>query len=454
MRRRNFIQALASAKALGALGGTALLAGADSPHAASEADYRALVVVFLDGGNDGSNCLVPTDGAYSDYAAARGELGLPKSSLVGLSGVSAGHSFGLHPALAPLAPLYESGRLAWLANAGPLVMPATAQQVLDRAVEVPPFLQSHYEQAAIQQGWMGDTDRSGWAGRALELLPEAMRGRFAAVTLDTSRVLVQGRKSAVSWLGPNVGAIRYWGQADLSNPDQALTREYLRLSQDQYANAYAAEYTRTLASGLADARAATEALQRGPVPTGNFASDTFASGLRTLAQALPAFKQLGYRRQVFLVSMYGFDTHAAQRGSQDRTQDFKLDVVARGLSAFDASNRASGVDLNVTTLVMSEFGRTLRPASGGGSDHAWGNHWFVLGGPVKGRQVIGKYPTLVLGGPDDADRGQGGRFVPTTATEQVGATVMQWMGLQPGQFKDVFPNLANFSDQTLAFMRT
>ena len=147
-----------------------------------------------------------------------------------------------------------------------------------------------------------------------------------------------------------------------------------------------------------------------------------------------------------------FDTHAAQRGTGPTSQDAQLAVLAKALAAFDSANQASGLDQNVVSLMMTDFGRTLRQASGGGSDHAWGNHWFAMGGPVRGGQVLGTFPSLTLGGPDDSDPNKGGRFVPTTSTDQVGAAAMQWLGLPADQLEAVFPNLANFSQKTIALL--
>ncbi len=127
-------------------------------------------------------------------------------------------------------------------------------------------------------------------------------------------------------------------------------------------------------------------------------------------------------------------------------------MLAQALAAFDQSNQASGLNLDVTTFTMSDFGRTLRQASGGGSDHAWGSHWLAMGGAVAGGQVLGRLPSLVLGGVDDADRGSEGRFVPAVATDQFGATLMQWMGLPGSALLEAFPNLANFSQKNLGFM--
>jgi uncharacterized protein (DUF1501 family) len=128
--------------------------------------------------------------------------------------------------------------------------------------------------------------------------------------------------------------------------------------------------------------------------------------------------------------------------------------VAKALAAFDSTNRANGLDMSVVTAVMSDFGRTVRPGSGGGSEHAWGNHLLALGGPVAGGTVLGSFPSPVLGGADDGDLMNNGRHVPTIATDQFGATLMQWLGLQPSQFHDVFPNLANFSQKTIPLIKT
>jgi uncharacterized protein (DUF1501 family) len=128
--------------------------------------------------------------------------------------------------------------------------------------------------------------------------------------------------------------------------------------------------------------------------------------------------------------------------------------VAQAVAGFDAAMRAAGLGDDVAMLMMSDFGRTVRPGSGGGSEHAWGNHWFALGGAVQGGTVHGTFPSYTLGGPDDGDQAGNGRHVPTLATDQVGATLMQWLGLPPSEFHAVFPDLVNFGQKTIALMRT
>jgi uncharacterized protein (DUF1501 family) len=442
MDRRHFLRFAGAAPVVSMLGGASLFGDA----AAAASDYRALVVIFLNGGNDGLNSLVPTDGAYGDYATARPELALSKNVLTALAGSSAGHTFGVHPALAPLSALYNQGRMAWIANAGPLVQPASARQVIERSVAVPSFLLSHSDQTMWQQGWLGDSDGSGWAGRGLELLPTALRNELSAVTMNTDRTLVLGRGSPVSFLPAD--APRWWGNADLAQPQTPAAQALNRMARWQFANQYEAEYARTFGRSVLESTSITEA-SLAAAPAGNFGGDELSRNLRQLATLMPVFRRRGYKRQVFLVQWGGFDTHAAQRGTAPNSQDAQLDILAKALAAFDQANIASGLDQSVVSLMMSDFGRTLRQASGGGSDHAWGNHWFALGGPVAGGQVLGTFPTLTLGGPDDSDPGKGGRFVPTTSTDQVGATLMQWMGLPADQLNAVFPNLANFSQKTI-----
>lgn len=428
-------------------GAGSLLAGLSSPLTASASDYKALVVVFLSGGSDGHNLIVPTDAAYSSYQRARGNLALTKSGLTALAGTAGGHTFGLHPSLALLAPLYAAKRLAFVANVGPLVEPVTAAQVLDNAVELPPFLMSHSDQVSITQGWTFNEDSSGWAGRALELLPSSLQHPLAAVSLNNDRTLVQGRRTAVSFLSDD--GSRWWGTADLANPAAEAVQALQRMARWQFANTYEAEYARTFGAALSDSTRFTKALLTAPPPGQDFGSDWIGERLRQLAMLLPVFKSDGLKRQVFQLQWGGFDTHAGQRGSGPNTQDVQFVHLATALAAFDGAMQSAGMADDVTVLVMTEFGRTLRPGSGGGSEHAWGNHWALLGGAVNGGTVHGRFPTLSLGGPDDCDPGKNGRLAPAIASDQVGSALMQWMGLPAGQVLDAFPLLARFAQHTL-----
>ncbi len=454
-QRRAALRGLASFGAVGAGAGLAsALSLMSSSSIADSADYRVLVCVNLSGGADGNDILIPVDGAYADYARARPNLALAKDSLIKLDGSSAGHSFALPPALKDLAPLYAEGRLAMVANVGALIKPITAQQVLNRTAVIPPFLMSHSEQTAIVQGWLGDADPSGWAGRAVELMPAALKKTLPVISYSYDYTLLLGKQSRVTQTQAVYGS--QWGPANLSVPTSPWTRAIESMGNMQSSNAYEAEYARTLGATFQDAvkMAQAQAASKTVVSTGDFPDNSLGKDLHHVASLLPVFKAQGVRRQVILVSLGSFDTHVNQRGSSPTSLDSMLNMVGPALAAFDKAIRAAGLDQNVVTLTMSEFGRALQPASGGGTDHAWGSHWWVMGGPVQGRQVIGQFPSLVPGGVDDGDQWKKGRWVPTTAADQVGASLMQWLGLPQDKLLDAFPNLVNFSSKTLPLLQT
>lgn len=451
--RRETLKRLLSLGAAGAGAGGGLAAAlglvAQSSLAAS-GDYRVVVCIHLMGGADGNDLLIPTDGAYLDYAKARPSLAIAKDSLTALSGSSGGHTYGLPAALKDLAPLYAQGRLAMIANVGALIKPITAAQVIARTAVIPPYLMSHSEQTAYIQGWMGDVDLSGWAGRAVELMPTALKKTLPLIAYDSNFTLLLGKQSRVTQTQSSYGG--NWGNADLSQPSSSWTRSVEALGNMQSRNLYEAEYARTMNATFQDAVAITQVGKQAVLPSNNFPDTQLSRDLRHVASLLPVFKSQGVRRQVFQVNLGPFDTHVSQRGQDQFSLDTMFSMVAPALVAFDTAIKAAGLDQNVVTLVMSEFGRTLQPNSSG-SDHAWGSHWMVMGGPVQGQQVVGTFPTLTLGGPDDGDPYKKGRWVPTTSADQVGATLMQWLGLTSDQFVSAFPNLANFTQKTLSFLR-
>lgn len=416
-------------------------------------DYRALIVIDLAGGNDGHNLLIPTDGAYADYERARTSvLALPKDSLIALDGVSAGHRFAVHPAMKHLARLYNEERLSFIGNVGALIEPATAEKVLNHQVRLPVGLLSHSDQAGFVQGAFEDT--SGWAGRALESLDAALRHPSAAVAVGGNRTLVQGRFSPVSMALSRGNA--WWGKSQLTNDNSYLTESLKRMARWQFTNDYERIYTDTLKRSIDDAVMFAKAVDKTQPPQADFGSGWFADQLKFVAQVLPVMPSFGMKRQVFFLTHGGFDTHANQRGtgSGSPTQDELLAQLDAALGGLDHSLRASRMDEQSLVLVMTEFGRTLRPGSGGGSEHAWGTHWILMGPKAIGKTVHGRFPDLIPGGPDDGDVDKNGRFVPDISADQVGASLMQWMGLSQEQFLSVFPNLKNFPKHTLPMLRS
>ena len=419
------------------------------------ADYKALVVVFLSGGHDGNNVLVPLDGAYSDYAKARPALALPKDSLIRLSGSHIGHSFGLSPANRALATLFEQKRLAVVANVGALIQPTTLDQVRNYTAKLPPFMGSHTEQEQWIQGWMGAEDLSGWGGRTLDAMPSEWKMRQPLVAMARDYTAVIGNSTSLS-LTNSYGGVR-WGAADLSSSGDIVRQRVEWASRLQSTNTYEYEFSRSLRAAYLDSVEFGKGQSNGPEPTGNFPDAMVGRDLRYLAKHLPYSKQAGARRQVYLVQDGGYDTHTSQMSTDTSNPGLELRLadVSNSLSAFDASMQAAGMNNEVLTVVMSEFGRTLDPAAGEGSDHGWGNHWFVLGGPVKGGLIYGSnFPTLQTGGVDDASiyNPKRGQWLPQFSSDQFMSDIVRWLGLSPAQALAVMPNLNNFSAKTIGFL--
>jgi uncharacterized protein (DUF1501 family) len=449
INRRNFLQH-AGAVSLAGIGAT--LAGIKDVQAA---DYKALVVVFLSGGFDGNNVLIPVDGAYNDYAKARPALALPKDSLVNLSGSHIGHQFALSPANRALARLFEQKRMAMVANVGALVQPTTIDQMRNNTAKLPPFMGSHAEQEQWIQGWMGDEDLSGWGGRAMDAMPADMKQRQPLVAMARDYTAVVANSTTLSLANSNGGA--NWGRAHLDQVDDIARQRIEWASRLQSTNTYDYEFTRSLRAAYLDTVEFAKGQTSGPEPVGMFPDMQIGRDLRYLAKHLPYSKQAGARRQVYLVQDGGYDTHTGQLSTDTNNPglETRLADVSNSVSAFDTSMQAAGMNNDVITVVMSEFGRTLDPAAGAGSDHAWGNHWFAVGGPVLGGKVYGNtFPTLQTGGPDDASlyNPKRGQWVPQFSSDQFMSDIVRWLGLTPAQALSILPNLANFSAKTIGYL--
>ena len=419
------------------------------------ADFKAVVVLFLSGGHDGNNVLIPNDGAYGDYSKARPSLALPRDSLVSLSRGGLGHKFSLSPASRPLAELFERERLAIVANAGALIEPTTMDQIRNNTARLPPFMGSHTEQEQWIQGWMGDEDLSGWGGRTMDLLPDEWKQRQPLVAMARDYTAVISNHTSLSLADSNSGA--FWGRVNLEQADDAARQRLEWASRLQSGNVYEREFTRSVRTAYLDSMEFLKGQRFGAAPAGEYPDAQIGRDLRYVARHLAYSKQMGARRQFYLVQDGGYDTHTSQLSTTDQQPGLEvlIDRVARSLKAFDQSMTGYGMANDVVTVVMSEFGRTLDPASGVGSDHAWGNHWFAMGGAVKGGQIYGKtFPRLQVGGPDDASNWdpRRGQWLPQFSSDQFMADVMQWMGLTPAQALVAMPNLANFPQRTIGYL--
>jgi uncharacterized protein (DUF1501 family) len=448
MKRRTFLThagALAGGAALGQLG---LIAA----NAAPADDYKALLCVFLYGGNDANNTIVPLDTAgYASYAATRSYLALPQAELLPLE-VSAGSPlYGLHPALAGLQSLWAAGNLAVVANVGTLVQPLTKAQYLLTTTTKPESLFSHIDQQHQWQASISSTSssNSGWGGRLSDQLASLNAGASVPPMISTggNNLFVTGAASQALVI-PTSGSFGLNGFSSDATDTARLSALQQLLNIDQSDNLVAAAQsvmTGALASSavlnpiLTSTTATLSA--RFSALTGNFAEQLLA-----IAKVIEARGTLGASRQVFLVTLGSFDTHTDQL----KTQQTLLAQLNAGLAAFHGAMSDIGVGANVTSFTLSDFSRNFLPNTGGGTDHAWGSHPFVIGGAVNGGQIYGTMPTLELSGPDDAS--DLGRWIPTIAVDQFAATLASWFGADSTALASVLPNLAAFSPSNIGFI--
>lgn len=424
-------------------------------------DFKALVCVFLLGGNDGHNLLVPrSEGEYAVYAARRRGLTLPRESLLPITPLQGpGFALGLHPALTPLQGLFEDGRLALLANVGALLEPVSRRQYDERTARLPPQLFSHNDQQAFWQSLearsaVDTTPASGWGGRIADLLHDSINPDATLamnLSLAGSNPFQAGRSTDA--LSVDVGAIRSI-EADLDpsavgEVEAQLAQSHPNLLVEAYRRRLlgAVEDYRVLADALAGAAPLTTVFPEPPAE-GAPAADRFAfalgSQLRRAAELISVRQTLGLRRQIFFCSLGGFDTHDAQMADQPQL----LAGLSRAVKAFHAATVELGVEADVTTFAATEFGRSLT-SNGDGSDHGWGNHLFVLGGAVRGRRVFGAMPDL---SPDSPDIAADGNLIPRLSVDQYGATLGRWFGVPDDALDLVFPNLRAFDQRDLGFM--
>lgn len=436
------------------LAGLGALASSQAQAASTGDGYKALVCLFMQGGNDSHNWVVPTDTSnYNSYAAARGDLALPLAGLLPLStpGQDAGRSFGMAPELAPLQKRYESGQCAVLANVGTLLRPTTKAEFI-AGTGLPAKLFSHNDQMSMWQSMAPEGAPNGWGGRMADILMSAnQQPVFTAVTASGNAVFLSGTSVtpfAVSANGPTVinAAQTGWHAGSSLLPGVLRSQIANAAAQSDFEAEYLRVVQRSLASGslLQGAINGTNvpALPTGTITIANggsfsLSTDTLARQLRVVAQMIACGPALGMKRQVFFVSLGGFDAHAAQM----RQQPLQMARVAHSVAWLMDALQALSL-LNTTTLfTASEFGRTL-VSNGDGSDHGWGSHHLVLGGAVKGKRILGSFPVTAIGAASDVGSG---RLLPTTGTTQLAASLGGWMGLNAQEQLAVLPTLANFN---------
>lgn len=412
--------------------------------AQSGPDYRALVCVFLYGGNDSNNTVIPIDDAnYKAYSSIRGSLALSGSSLTPTVNSVSGAPFAFHAKLAEVASMFSSKELAVVANVGPLVQPLTrAQYQSAQAAQIPLNLFSHSDQQlAWQTSIAQGHSPTGWAGRAADYI--------ASANVNTSSFppffSVAGNSiEGIGTLTQPV-ALAPGSNMSLQGPASGIAAINSLLTTESGVNLVQSAND-TLNHSISDAAALASALGKSTALKTVFPTTSIGQQLQQVAQIIQVQSYLGMRRQIFFCSLGGFDTHAGELEAHNTLYP----QLSPALLAFYNATQELGMAQNVTTFTESDFSRTFQPTTTDGSDHAWGSHHLVLGGAVKGGQVFGQFPTFELGGPSDTDTR--GRWIPTTSIDQYGATLCNWFGIPSGALAAVFPNLANFPVANIGFL--
>ena len=421
---------------------------------AQASNYRALVCVLLEGGNDGENTLIRHDSAgYQQYAAVRtpaSGINIAQGALLPIQPSSLGTPFGFNPGCGAMQALFNQKKLAVIANVGVLRSPATRAGLLTGGDPRPSQLFSHADQVReIQTGDANDVLQTGWGGRIADRLSTFNAGNSfpPLTTLGGARVFIEGNATIPLALPTNdFFAIMPSGNTQVDGLRNAALQQML---VEPRTNFYEQAAHLLADQSLQSSTVVNPILsnQNTPVTTlFNGQNSDIGRQLRQVARLIEARANIGLKRQVFFVRHSGYDTHTSQLGSHQGL----LGSLSDALKSFSDSMVLLGLDQVVTTFTLSDFGRTFKPATGAGTDHGWGNYAFVMGGAVKGGDFYGRVPTAVLGGPDDL--GDDGRWIPTTSIDQYAATLARWFGIADGDLPYILPNLDAFPTVNLGFM--
>ena len=455
-----FLSSLASLRLIGAVASPGNGPQGPNSSASIPADYKALVCLFLQGGNDANNLIIPSDSAsYAVYAKARSNLALPQTGLLSISPKTPdGRSYSLHPAVPELQNLFSSGKAALMANVGTLVYPTTLAQYNANSIPLPPQLFSHADQQVQWQSSVPDKAiTTGWGGRLADLVNAFNSNNQISMSISAAGTnFFQVGSTVTQYAVTTSGAVTFAGTNGGNNPARYQTQRDL-FAQSQ-PGLFEAAFAGISGSSIDNADFLNTTLAGAPVlqtvfpNTASGASFNSASAqLKMVARLISAGPSLGLKRQIFFVQLGGWDTHASQldpTNADAGTHATLLSNISQALNAFYNATVELGVQNQVTTFTASDFGRTFT-SNGDGSDHGWGNHQMIVGGAVKGGDIFGKMPSLAIGGPDDTGRG---RWIPTTSVDEYAATLATWFGVSATDLSTVLPNIGRFAKPNLGFL--
>nr|WP_229496590.1 DUF1501 domain-containing protein [Massilia polaris] len=447
--RRAFLKKASTLSLAGVAAPWALnLAAMAEASAANATDYKALVCVFLYGGNDYANTLVPYDATshamYQQFrpafAYARDSVSAtaltPLTAPIDSNGVA--HQYALSPGLGKLLPIFDAGKLGVILNIGALVQPTTKLQYTNKSVELPPKLFSHNDQQSVWQSSSPEGATSGWGGRMGDLFQSAnTNSTFTCVNVSGNAVYLSGN-NAVQYQVSTSGSVPLSGLKSPLFGSNAASAALRTLITEPRTHMLENEYNRISKRSIDANEVLTAALAATPAPTTVFPNgNPLADQLKLVARMIAAAPALGTKRQVFFVSLGGFDNHDGMATDHP----VLMSRVGDALAAFYAATTELSVADKVTSFTASDFGRTLT-GNANGSDHGWGSMHFVMGGAVKGKRYYGTAPVLANGGPDDVGQG---RLLPTTSVEQLAATLGTWLGVTDSELLALLPNLSNYN---------
>ncbi len=428
------------------------LAASASANAATD-DYKALVCVFLTGGNDCHNTLIPLDATnYAKYAKLRGSIALTQASLQSTELVPGnawtdGRRMALSPNLAPMKTLFDNGRMVPVMNVGPLLGPLTLAQY-KQGIGVPPKLFSHNDQQSTWQAGGTEGTTTGWGGRMADLMlggNGANASMFTSISASGNAVFMSGKSVTQYQVSPTAGgAVKILPATGAgAGVDPKVIAAVNALMTRQSANAFEESHAAIARRSIATESVLTGALT-GVGDKALIAGNSLSAQLNLVARMIAARASLGVKRQVFFVSFGTFDLHAMATDKQPGLHS----TLAAALKAFYDATAAMGVADKVTTFTASDFGRTLSN-NGNGSDHGWGSYHFVIGDAVKAKTWVGQLPDVAVGGQHDVGQG---RLLPNVSVDQYGATLAKWMGVSASDMSTVFPNIAKYSSSDLGFL--
>jgi uncharacterized protein (DUF1501 family) len=463
-QRRRFMKAAAAGGLAYAFGRTAGTVQAQVVGVGGFSDYKALVCVFLAGGNDCWNMVVPTSTAeYNAYSRSRGGdagvgsgLAIPKTALLPLNALNSnlnGVTFGIHPSMTGMQTLFNTGHAAVVSNVGPLIKPTTKLQYQTPGWELPPQLYSHNDQQDQWHSLRGKALlKTGWGGRVADVLLAQTGSQLLPMDVSLSgNTLFHAGVNARPYVMGSGGATNFAGFGTTGVP-LARRQAFQRIVDNSLNSTTNSLYERSIASvqkravqfadsvngALATARVFTA------LPDAGVTLSSLSTQLRTVAKMISVRDRLTMSRQIFFVQIGGFDTH----DDLVTLQPNLLGDISNSIKAFYDSLAEMGMESSVTTFTHSDFGRTLT-SNGDGSDHGWGGIQLVAGGAVLGQTMYGTYPLLEIGSTQEVGAG---RFIPTVSADQYAATLANWFGVADADLARVAPSIDNFAVRNLGFL--